>query len=122
MITKPHVKSNVTKGTLMTECLFCKIIEKTISSTIIYEDNEILVFNDINPCAEVHFLLIPKRHITNMLLLTESDTELMGLLMLKANQLAIAQGLGNGYKTLINTGVNGGQEVYHLHVHVFGNK
>mgnify|MGYP003538855794 FL=1 len=57
-----------------------------------------------------------------MLLLTESDTELMGLLMLKANQLAIAQGLGNGYKTLINTGVNGGQEVYHLHVHVFGNK
>lgn len=122
MITKPHVKSSVTKGTLMTECLFCKIIEKTIPSTIIYEDNEILVFNDINPCAEVHFLLIPKRHITNMLQLTESDAELMGLLMLKANQLAIAQGLGNGYKTLINTGVNGGQEVYHLHVHVFGNK
>jgi histidine triad (HIT) family protein len=57
-----------------------------------------------------------------MLQLTESDAELMGLLMLKANQLAIAQGLGNGYKTLINTGVNGGQEVYHLHVHVFGNK
>lgn len=122
MITKPHVKSSVTKGTLMTECLFCKIIEKTIPSTIIYEDNEILVFNDIKPCAEIHFLLIPKRHITNMLQLTESDAELMGLLMLKANQLAIAQGLGNGYKTLINTGVNGGQEVYHLHVHVFGNK
>lgn len=122
MITKPHVKSNVTKGTLMTECLFCKIIEKTIPSTIIYEDHEILVFNDIKPCAEVHFLLIPKRHITNMLQLNESDAELMGFLMLKANQLAIAQGLGNGYKTLINTGINGGQEVYHLHVHVFGNK
>ena len=57
-----------------------------------------------------------------MLQLTESDAELMAHLMLKANQLAIAQGLGNGYKTLINTGVNGGQEVYHLHVHVFGNK
>lgn len=108
----------------MSECLFCKIIAKTIPSKVIYEDEDILVFHDIKPCAEVHFLLIPKLHITNMLELKkdQSHLSLMGKLMVMANQLAVEQGLHDGYKTLVNTGINGGQEVYHLHVHVFGNK
>ncbi len=108
----------------MSECLFCKIIAKTIPSKVIYEDEDIFVFHDINPCAEVHFLLIPKLHLTNMLELQNDQLHilLMGKLMVKANQLAIELGLANGYKTLVNTGVNGGQEVYHLHIHVFGNK
>lgn len=108
----------------MSECLFCKIIAKTIPSKVIYEDEDIFVFHDINPCAEVHFLLIPKLHLTNMLELQNDrlHISLMGKLMVKANQLAIELGLANGYKTLVNTGVNGGQEVYHLHIHVFGNK
>lgn len=108
----------------MSECLFCKIIAKIIPSKIIYEDEDILVFHDINPCAEVHFLLIPKEHITNMLELKDNqiNINLMGKMMVKANQLAIEQGLSNGYKTLLNTGINGGQEVYHLHMHVYGNR
>lgn len=105
----------------MPECLFCKIINKIIPSTIIYEDNDILAFNDINPKADVHFLVIPKTHIHSMLELTEEHQNLMGKIMLKANTLAKKQGL-TGYKTHINTGVNGGQEVFHLHVHIFGNK
>lgn len=106
----------------MSNCIFCKIIAKEIPSKTIYEDEEVFVFHDIKPAAEVHFLIIPKEHIENMLQLEDKHQALMGKIMLLANKLAKEHGLHNGYKTLINTGVNGGQEVYHLHVHVFGNK
>ncbi|MDD3267535.1 MAG: histidine triad nucleotide-binding protein [Burkholderiales bacterium] len=106
----------------MDNCIFCKISKKDIPSKIIYEDEDIFVFHDINPAAEVHFLLIPKLHITNMLELNDTHQILMGKMIILANKLANEYGLSNGYKTQINTGKNGGQEVYHLHIHVFGNK
>lgn len=106
----------------MDNCIFCKISKKEIPSKMIYEDDDIFVFHDINPAAEAHFLLIPKLHITNMLELNDSHQALMGKMMILANKLAVDHGLNNGYKTQINTGKNGGQEVYHLHIHVFGNK
>lgn len=105
----------------MTDCLFCKITSKLIPAKIIYEDDDILAFNDINPKADVHFLVIPKLHIESMLALKEQDQTLIGKMMLKANELAVEQGL-EGYKVQVNTGVKGGQEIFHLHLHVVGNK
>ena len=106
----------------MESCVFCKIISKEIPSHTIYEDKDIFVFHDINPADEVHFLLIPKLHIESMLELTDTHQELMGKMMIMANKLALEHGLAKGYKTLINTGKNGGQEVFHLHIHVIGHK
>lgn len=106
----------------MNECIFCKIIAKEIPSKIIFEDDDVLVFHDINPSADVHFLIIPKEHIASMLDLSNKHQQLMGKIMVMANKLALEHGLNKGYKTLINTGKNGGQEVFHLHVHVLGNK
>jgi len=106
----------------MTDCIFCKIVEKTIPARIIYEDNDFIAFHDIHPKAEVHFLVIPKQHIESMLQLEQKHNHLMGQLMLLANRLAIAEKLHAGYRIQINTGEKGGQEVFHLHLHVVGNK
>ena len=106
----------------MDNCLFCKIIAREIPASIIYEDNDILAFNDINPKAQVHFLVIPKQHIPTMLDLQAQHSELIANLILKAKQIAIDNNLTKGYKTHINTGKNGGQEIYHLHLHIYGNR
>lgn len=106
----------------MENCLFCKIIARKIPATIIYEDNDIIAFNDIHPKAEVHFLVIPKQHIPTMLDLKIEHSTLIANLILKAKQIAIDNNLTKGYKTHINTGENGGQEVYHLHLHIYGNR
>lgn len=103
-----------------TNCIFCKIINKEISSNIIYEDDSIIAFNDLHPKAKVHFLLIPKVHITSMLEVTNSHQELLGKIMIKASELASTHNL-SGYKIHINNGASGGQEVFHLHIHVYGN-
>lgn len=105
----------------MSECLFCRIVNKNIPAKLIYEDDEIVAFHDINPKADIHFLLVPKLHISSMLDLGDEHQRLIGKIMIKANDLAKLQGL-EGYKVQINTGVKGGQEVFHLHVHVVGNK
>lgn len=105
----------------MSECLFCRIVNKNITAKLIYEDDDIVAFHDINPKADVHFLVIPKLHLTSMLDLRDEHQGLIGKIMLTANELAKSQGL-EGYKVQINTGVKGGQEVFHLHVHVAGNK
>jgi histidine triad (HIT) family protein len=104
----------------MTECIFCKIIKKQIPAKIMYEDEQMLAFYDINPKADIHFLIIPKEHIDSMLQLKDMHQQLIGLIMLKANELAIKLGL-DGYKVQVNVGISGGQEVFHLHVHVLGN-
>ncbi len=106
----------------MNNCLFCKIIEKIITSKLVYEDDEILAFHDINPKADTHILIIPKQHIVSMLEIDESHQKLIGNLMVKTNQIAKELGLNGGYKIQINTGVNGGQEVMHLHLHLLANK
>jgi histidine triad (HIT) family protein len=106
----------------MTDCIFCKIIQGTIPSTKIYEDDDAIAFHDINPAAPVHFLIVPKKHIDSLFAATLEDQQLLGKLMLLAPKLAQEQGCGGGFKTIINTGKDGGQEVYHLHIHVLGNK
>lgn len=104
----------------MQDCLFCKIIKNQIPSKKVYEDDELLAFHDIHPIAPVHFMIIPKGHVDSLGHCTEKHQVLLGKMLLLAPQLAKEQGLENGFRTMINTGHGGGQEVFHLHVHVFG--
>ncbi|WP_374339363.1 histidine triad nucleotide-binding protein [Leeia sp.] len=104
----------------MDDCLFCKISRGEIPCRKVYEDDEVLAFHDIRPAARVHFLIIPKQHIESMLSVEPAHAALMGKLMTLVPQLAREQGLGEGFKVNINTGRAGGQEVFHLHLHVFG--
>lgn len=114
----------------MDNCLFCKIAAGQIPSTTLYEDDEVKVFNDINPAAAMHFLIIPKEHIATMSDAAEHHSALLGRMMLLAKRIAHEQGCGyqedadggksGGYKILVNTGPDGRQEVYHLHIHVIG--
>ncbi len=103
-------------------CIFCKIVAGTIPSRKVYEDDDLLAFHDINPWAPIHFLIIPKAHIASMAQLTPSNEALMGKIMVKAGELALQEGAvpypEGGFRTVVNTGRHGGQEVHHLHVHV----
>ena len=101
-------------------CIFCKIVAGQIPSTKIYEDEDVIAFHDIHPIANVHFLIVPKRHVESLLTASAGDEALLGKLLATAPQLAREQGLGEGFRTMINTGVQGGQSVFHLHLHVFG--
>jgi histidine triad (HIT) family protein len=104
----------------MTDCLFCKIIAGDIPSEKVYEDDLIYAFKDIYPKADVHVLVIPKIHITSLDELTTEHSELMAHMMLKLREIARSQGLETGFRTIINTGPGGGQEVGHLHIHILG--
>ena len=104
----------------MTDCLFCKIAAKQIPSGVVYEDDEMLCFKDINPKAPVHLLLIPKTHIDSLAQAQPEHQALLGKMLLKVPQLAAEHGLQAGFKTQINTGKAGGQEVFHLHIHILG--
>ena len=104
----------------MTDCIFCKIAHGDIPSSKLYEDDDVLAFHDIHPKAPVHLLVIPKRHIDSLFVVDDSDAPLLGKLMVTASKLAREQGLSEGYKTIVHTGEAGGQEVFHLHVHVLG--
>ncbi|HDY84900.1 hypothetical protein LCGC14_0802030 [marine sediment metagenome] len=106
----------------MTDCIFCKIIAGDIPSTKVYEDDQIFVFKDINPKAAVHLLVIPKVHLDSLESLKPEHQALIGHMMLKLPELAKSQGLNNGFRTIINTGPDGGQEVPHLHIHILGGK
>lgn len=101
-------------------CIFCKIVAGQIPAKKIYEDEDVIAFHDIHPIANVHFLIVPKRHIESLLTAQETDQALLGKLLAKAPALAREQGLGEGFRTMINTGAQGGQSVFHLHLHVFG--
>ncbi len=101
-------------------CIFCKIVRGEIPSRKVYEDDEVFAFHDINPVAPVHFMLVPKRHIDSLLDVEEAHAGLLGRLLLLAPKLAREQGLPDGFRTVINSGKGGGQEVFHLHVHVIG--
>lgn len=107
----------------MTDCIFCKIINKEIPSNIVYEDNEILAFRDINPAAPVHILVIPKRHISSLVDLKEEDELLIGRIYTVINKIAKQEGIdGKGFRVIVNCGEDGGQEVKHLHFHILGGK
>ena len=104
----------------MSDCIFCKIIAGDIPSKKVYEDDEVVAFHDIRPIAPVHFMLVPKLHVASLTECNESHRDLLGRLLLLAPRLAKEQGLETGFRTMINTGAGGGQEVFHLHIHVFG--
>jgi histidine triad (HIT) family protein len=101
-------------------CIFCKIVAGQIPSRKVHEDDELLVFHDIQPWAPVHLLIIPKRHIVSMAEVTEADADLLGRMMTLGPRLMKELGVSNGFRHVINTGHDGGQEVFHLHLHVMG--
>ena len=104
----------------MADCIFCKIVRGEIPSEKVYEDDEILGFNDIHPAAPVHFMLIPKRHIASLADATADDAGVLGRIMTLTGRLAKEQGSPEGYRTIVNTGRIGRQDVMHVHVHVVG--
>ncbi len=106
----------------MTETIFSKIIRKEIPAQIVHETETILAFRDINPQAPVHILIIPKKPISQIATATVDDQVLLGELLLSAAAIAEKEGLQNGYRLVINNGPAGGQEVYHLHVHLMGGR
>jgi histidine triad (HIT) family protein len=101
-------------------CIFCKIVAGGIPSKKEYEDEEVLAFHDIHPWAPVHVLLIPKQHVATLSDVGAEHEAVLGRMLLLAPKLMRKLGVTNGFRTLINTGQDGGQEVYHLHMHVFG--
>jgi histidine triad (HIT) family protein len=104
----------------MKDCIFCKIVRGEIPCKKVYEDEELFAFHDINPMAPVHFMVIPKQHVDSLAHADASHAPMLGKLMAKLGELAKAQGLTDGFRTIVNTGRVGRQEVYHLHVHVVG--
>lgn len=106
----------------MSDCLFCKIIAGDIPGNIVYQDDKVLVFKDLYPKAEVHLLMIPKLHIESLDEMTPAHNELISYMMLKLPEIAKTQGLSGGFRTIINTGKEGGQVVFHLHIHLLGGK
>lgn len=106
----------------MADCIFCMIANKDIPSKVVYEDDKILAFYDLEPQAPVHVLMIPKKHISSLDDLQEGDAELIGHLMLKVKDLAKELGLENGYRLVNNCGEDGMQTVQHLHFHLLGKR
>lgn len=101
------------------DCIFCKIVAGAIPAKLIYEDDDVIAFHDIKPMAKVHFLIVPKAHIETLKACQATHQSLLGKMMLLAPKLAAEHGLA-GFKTLMNVGREGGQEVFHIHLHVFG--
>ena len=107
----------------MSDCLFCKIIAKKIPAKIIHEDADTLAFEDINPQAPVHVLIIPKKHIPSALEITAEDEGLIGHLFSVAGKIAREKGIAErGFRLVVNTNADAGQEVYHIHLHVLGGR
>ncbi|RMH37063.1 MAG: histidine triad nucleotide-binding protein [Nitrospirae bacterium] len=107
----------------MSECIFCRIVEGTLPSKRVYEDDECLAFHDVNPQARVHLLVIPKRHIPSLADVQLSDRPILGHLLTICHRVADEAGLtAQGYRVVINTGAAAGQTVFHLHFHVMGGR
>ena len=107
----------------MQDCIFCKIVNKEIPSTIVYEDEDVLAFNDINPVTPVHILVIPKKHIESLAEIKEEDEVLIGKIHTNIKKIANQVGiLDKGFRVIVNCGEDGGQEVKHLHFHILGGK
>jgi histidine triad (HIT) family protein len=103
------------------DCLFCKIVAGEIPSEKVYEDQRVTAFRDINPVAPTHILIVPNKHIASVNELSADDEALVGHLFTTAKDLAEREGIAeSGYRLIINTGPDGGQEVYHLHLHLIG--
>ncbi len=107
----------------MSDCLFCKMVSGEIKPDVVYEDDDVLAFRDINPQGPTHVLVIPKEHIATINDLQEHHAELMGKIYLTAAKVAAQEGIAEkGYRTVMNCNRDGGQEVYHIHLHVIGGR
>lgn len=108
---------------IMEDCIFCKIIAKELPSTLVHEDEEVVAFNDIAPSAKTHILVVPKKHISTIkdLQETEQDEILVGKMFLVARDIAREKGL-NGYKLNFNVGKGGGQVIFHIHLHLMSDE
>ncbi len=107
----------------MPDCLFCKIIAREIPASIVYEDDRILVFNDINPQAPTHVLVVPKRHIESLNELAPGDDAIVGEVVRRAAAIAKDRGISaGGYRTVFNTNRDAGQTVFHIHLHLLGGR
>ena len=104
----------------MSDCIFCKIAAGEIPAGKVYEDDKVVVIRDINPKAQVHLLMIPREHIDSLEGLTSEHDALTAHMLRLLPQLAKDEGLESGFRTIINTGRGGGQEVFHLHIHLLG--
>jgi len=104
------------------DCLFCKIIEGKIPAKKVYEDDRVFVFEDINPKAPTHVLLIPKKHIEGLNKAAPEDADILGYLQLVAAKLGRERGIEDGYRTVLNVGPKSGQSVFHLHLHLIGGR
>jgi len=105
------------------DCLFCKIADGSIPSEVVHRDNDLVAFRDIRPQAPVHILIIPTRHIETVLDLKEEDNRLLGKMVMLANRLAKDEGIDeDGFRLVLNCKRHGGQEVYHIHLHLLGGR
>ncbi len=105
------------------DCIFCQIVAGKVTSDIVYQDEDMIAFRDINPQAPVHLLIIPKKHITSLIQLSEAESPLIGRMVNTANQLAKREGISaSGYRLVVNCGKQGGQLVPHLHLHLLGGR
>lgn len=107
----------------MTDCIFCKIIAGEISSMNVYKDDQAIAFRDINPAAPTHILIVPNKHIDSANFLIADDEQLIGHLFMVAKNLAEKEGIAeNGYRLMMNTNQEGGQTVFHIHLHLLGGR
>ena len=106
----------------MADCLFCRIVKGEIPSKKVYEDERTFAFEDINPKAPTHVLVVPKRHIVGLKEATAEDVELLGYCQLVAAKIARQRGIEDGYRTVYNVGAKAGQSVFHLHLHLLGGR
>jgi histidine triad (HIT) family protein len=107
----------------MADCLFCKIIERKIPASLVYEDERVLAFNDINPQAPTHVLIVPKRHIDSLNAMSTEDDQLVGELVRRAAAIAKERGISDGgFRTVFNTNRQAGQTVFHIHLHLLGGR
>ncbi len=107
----------------MTDCIFCKIAGGEMTADVIFEDDDVIAFRDISPKAPTHVLVIPRRHISTLNDLGESDVEIAGRMVHAAQKIALQEGIADGgYRTVINCNTDGGQAVYHIHLHLLGGR
>ena len=104
-------------------CLFCQIVNRELNATIVYEDEHVVAFNDINPQGPTHVLIVPRRHISSLNDLTEQDDQIVGELVRRAAAIAKSRGISTGgYRTVFNTNREAGQTVFHIHLHLIGGR
>ncbi|HEY1910073.1 MAG TPA: histidine triad nucleotide-binding protein [Vicinamibacterales bacterium] len=107
----------------MTDCLFCKIVSRDIPASIVYEDDRLMAFNDVNPQAATHVLVVPKQHISTLNDLSTDHDALVGEMVRRAAAIAVERGISaGGYRTVFNTNRDAGQTVFHIHLHLIGGR